>query len=646
MQGKHLAYRPDIDGLRALAVLAVVIFHFNKEWLPGGFVGVDIFFVISGFLITGIITRQINAGRFSFQDFYIRRMRRIIPATLFVTVVSLIFGALFMLPKDLMALAKSAVAATLSVANIYFWRFLDISYFAASSDTVPLLHLWSLGVEEQFYLIWPAALVLGFKFISRKYFMFMVVVLAACSFWIGQKTIVSDPSYSYYMLPSRAGELIIGAMTYWMCQSTEYRARAWTSGLLAVIGSIGLAWSLLFVRETGGFPGFISAVPAVSTALLIASGTFGKSAVTTALSTRPLVAVGLVSFSLYLWHWPVLAFYRYAYGEPNTLSAVVACTLVMILATVFSYFKVEKKFRSGDSVARTLFQVVSVAAIVAFFGVVIINLGGKIANPLMGKDKDLHLATANVKSDLAYSFSCHMKKFNARVIDESRCIVGDNSKKPSMLIIGDSNAAHYLGFIKLVGERKGFSARNITHSACVPFAENAGRYVSKVRVDSCERYGVNTIKYAKGYKVVFISAQWATYSKNDMFYQDFEKQIALLSREVPKVVVGLQVPRFNKYDRQCAEKSQKIPGLNCESRSTFLSSTDTATNKRIREIVSRYPNVTTFSVRDYLCGEGTCSAYLDGVPLYFDSSHLSMYGSYKLGKRYMQYPMKEAEIVF
>ncbi|WP_060514305.1 acyltransferase family protein [Pseudomonas sp. NBRC 111132] len=163
MQGKHLAYRPDIDGLRALAVLAVVIFHFNKEWLPGGFVGVDIFFVISGYLITGIIIRQVLSGNFLFSDFYIRRIRRIVPATLFVTLCTLIFGALFMLPEDVKSLSKSAIAATFSLANVYFWKFLDTSYFAASSDTIPLLHLWSLGVEEQFYLIWPALLLILFK---------------------------------------------------------------------------------------------------------------------------------------------------------------------------------------------------------------------------------------------------------------------------------------------------------------------------------------------------------------------------------------------------------------------------------------------------------------------------------------------------
>ena len=287
MHNKSLSYRPDIDGLRALAVLAVVIFHFNKDWLPGGFVGVDIFFVISGFLITGIIARQHAAGTFSFGEFYMRRVRRILPAAFFVTLCTLVFGLAFMLPDDAKALSSSAIATTLSAANIYFWKFLDTSYFAASSDTVPLLHMWSLGVEEQFYLIWPALLLLTLKFGGRVMAVGAASVLAAASFWYGEHVLVSDPTFAYYMLPSRGGELLIGSLAYFACDAIKGNASRLASEAIGLLGFALVAWSLAFIRETEGFPGFISLTPALGAALVIASGSIRKTVVSSTLSPNP-----------------------------------------------------------------------------------------------------------------------------------------------------------------------------------------------------------------------------------------------------------------------------------------------------------------------------------------------------------------------
>jgi len=647
MQGKHLAYRPDIDGLRALAVLAVVIFHFNKEWLPGGFVGVDIFFVISGYLITGIIIRQVLSGNFLFSDFYIRRIRRIVPATLFVTLCTLIFGALFMLPEDVKSLSKSAIAATFSLANVYFWKFLDTSYFAASSDTIPLLHLWSLGVEEQFYLIWPALLLILFKIGGKKLLTFAALSIAAVCFWIGQHTLLSDPSFAYYMLPARAGELLVGAVTYWICEKNSGNSSRWVSNLLATLGTAGLTWSLWCIRENDGFPGFISVIPAIATALVIASGTFGKNFLASIISVRPIVAVGLVSFSLYLWHWPVLAFYRYAYGEPVTLGAIAICALAICMTTLFSYFQVEKRFRSGTSNKKAILTAIPASIGLAAVSTGLILANGDILNPIVEKNSSkVDLSSVNTKPALAYKFNCQLARFNKSTINDPRCLIGDLSAKPSMLIIGDSNAAHYVGFIRAVAENSKHSARNITHSACVPISNNNSKYVASAISKSCANYNSNILNYAKDYRTVFIAASWATYNKSDTFFADLEKQIATLSSLVPNVVVGLQAPRFEKYDRECAEKARKIPLLNCEASSRYSSSSDTEVNLKITQIVSKYPNVSTFTLRNYLCTNGICSAYFDGKPLYFDKGHLSMYGSYTLGKAYIQNPNKSAELTF
>lgn len=645
MQGKHLAYRPDIDGLRALAVLAVIIFHFNKEWLPGGFVGVDIFFVISGYLITGIISHQAERGEFSFAEFYLRRIRRIVPATLFVTLASVIFGACFMLPEDSRSLSKSAIAATFSAANIYFWKFLDTGYFAASSDTVPLLHLWSLGVEEQFYLLWPALLILALKAGGRYAVIIGTILLAAASFWLGQSTLTKDPSFAYYMLPSRAGELLIGAVTYWICGNTTRALRGWISESLSIVGALGLAGSFVFINEADGFPGFISLVPAAATALVIIAGAFGGSGISSVLSIRPAVAIGLVSFSLYLWHWPVLAFYRYAYGEPSLLSAALTCAAVIVAGTAVSYFYIENRFRSESTPRKTLLVATSASAAIVAVAAGLVLTGGDPVGRLTNNDTS-NLTQVNTKPAIDYKFVCQLAKFDKDTITDPRCVVGDLSKAPSMLIIGDSNASHYLGFIRAVAEDKKVSVRNITQSACIPFFENNKNYLPKARADACAEYNANVMTYVKDYKTIFISAQWATYNKSPSFYVDFEKQIATLSSTVPHVIIGLQAPRFKKYDRACAEKSKKIAGLHCEENARFRSTSDMATNLKIIEIASKFPNVKTFTIRSYLCNDGTCSAYLGGKPLYYNTGHLSIFGSYKLGQKYLEQPDKRAELLF
>ncbi|MEG0243197.1 MAG: acyltransferase, partial [Pseudomonas sp.] len=313
MQGKHLAYRPDIDGLRALAVLAVTIFHFNKQWLPGGFVGVDVFFVISGFLITGIIYGQ--RSDFSFGDFYGRRVRRILPAAAFVTVVTMIAGSFLLLPDDVKALSESAIGATLSAANIYYWLFLDTGYFAASSDTVPLLHMWSLGVEEQFYMIWPALMIIAMKIGGKRLLAATAVILAIASFAVSEYFLARDPSFAYYMLPSRAGELLIGALLFLWKDSRSISAA--TANVAGLVGMIMVVGALFLLDEKKGFPGVRSIIPSVGAALLILSGINQANALSKLLGNPVARYIGLRSFSLYLWHWPVLAFYRYAYGEPT-----------------------------------------------------------------------------------------------------------------------------------------------------------------------------------------------------------------------------------------------------------------------------------------------------------------------------------------
>ncbi|MEM6467638.1 MAG: acyltransferase, partial [Pseudomonadota bacterium] len=332
-------YRQDIDGLRALAVSLVVIFHTNEALIPGGFIGVDIFFVISGYLITGLILRDIDAGQFSFVEFYRRRTKRILPAMFLVTFSTLCVGAWLMLPSDVLDLSQSAITTAAMLSNAYFTFELDTGYFAADSRTIPLLHMWSLAVEEQFYLFWPILLVVLAK--TRLNLLPILAGLVLVSVIVGEWMLREGwHSFAYYMLPSRVfqfalgGALVLVERKRWATLGSGWAFWVSLAGLLLVLASaFGLD------GETA-FPGLWAAPVTIGATLLLWGGR-APHALSKLFSLSPLRWIGLISFSLYLWHWPVLAFQRYLYPELG-LAQQVFSIAVMLGLSVLSYRLIEQ----------------------------------------------------------------------------------------------------------------------------------------------------------------------------------------------------------------------------------------------------------------------------------------------------------------
>lgn len=632
MQGKHLAYRPDIDGLRALAVLAVTVFHFNKQWLPGGFVGVDVFFVISGYLITGIIYGQAN--KFSFGDFYGRRIRRILPAAVFVTVITLLVGSLFLLPADVKTLSEAAIGATLSAANVYFWLFLDTSYFAASSDTVPLLHMWSLGVEEQFYLIWPALMIIAMKIGGKRLLATTGVVLAIVSFAISEYFLSRDPSFAYYMLPSRAGELLVGALLF-LWQDLR-RVPASVANAAGLVGLAMVAGALVLLDEKNGFPGLRSVIPAVGAALLILAGTNQDSPLSKLLGSSGARYIGLRSFSLYLWHWPILAFYRYAYGEP-TLAGGLVCVLMMWALTLISYHLIETPFRS-----KSPMWLLTKAGPIVATSVCVIVIGFILANnqgywPTKSGYEYRKLISQhdyNTKSASRFPFNCQMMKYDPAKWTQDQCVNGDKSIVPETLLWGDSNAAHYVGYFKAIGEAQHFSIRNISHSSCPPVLDASG-LISQDRVQSCAEFNKRAFVESKNYRTVIIGASWDIYAKAGG-KEKFAQAIAELAKNGNQVIIALNVPIFVGLDRMCTAKALRIPAMDCPATAARADTGDSEINNYLKQIANQYTNVTTFDIRSQICKNGTCSAYNQETLLYYDPWHISMIGSELIGRTALQ----------
>jgi peptidoglycan/LPS O-acetylase OafA/YrhL len=336
-----MRYRPDVDGLRAIAVLSVVIFHAFPEYLRGGYVGVDIFFVISGYLISGIILASLDEGRFSYRDFYSRRIKRIFPALLLVLATSGLFGWLGLMPDEFSQLGKHIAAGAAFIANFAFQA--DIGYFDNAAASKPLLHLWSLAVEEQFYIVWPMLLLLCWK---RQWQVLSVIAVAAViSFFIGLYGAYTDPSKTFFSPLARFWELMIGGLLAYLSQRKSEVLKPFAD-VRSIVGLLLLAIAITFIDDSHPFPGAMALVPTLGAFLLISAG---PAALINryVLSNKALVWIGLISYPLYLWHWPLLAFARIVDGvAPDTAYKLKAIGISILLAALTFYF-VERPVRNG-----------------------------------------------------------------------------------------------------------------------------------------------------------------------------------------------------------------------------------------------------------------------------------------------------------
>lgn len=339
------AYRPDIDGLRAIAVLSVTMFHFGIGPFRGGFAGVDIFFVISGYLITGIIHKEVAAGEFTFAAFYERRVRRIFPALFAMLLAVMVAAPFILLPSDLSRLGGAVISTLLFSSNVLFWR--QSGYFDPAAQLNPLLHTWSLSVEEQFYIGFPILMLLIERY-ARRQIVPLLVLVAAISFALCLFFQPLRPTATFYLSPFRAWELLLGALLAVRAAPpiTSRVAREVVSGAALMM----LVASLLLLKEGPKFPGWEAAFPVVATAALLHSGASGDSLVRRILALRPMVLVGLISYSLYLWHWPLLVYARYLNDTDELPGGAGYLMLALaLLAGWASYRWVETPFRRPRS---------------------------------------------------------------------------------------------------------------------------------------------------------------------------------------------------------------------------------------------------------------------------------------------------------
>jgi peptidoglycan/LPS O-acetylase OafA/YrhL len=501
-------YRPEIDGLRAIAVLSVVLYHAGFGF-SGGYVGVDVFFVISGYLITSLIWKDLETGRFSATNFWERRARRIVPALLVVTIATLAAAWFLLLPSDLKMLGQAAIAQVFIVANVYYWR--DSGYFAGAAAEKPLLHTWSLSVEEQFYFFVPILLWVMFRFSALRTRKAVISVLSlgfVLSFAASVEGTTRLPSGTFYLLPTRAWELLIGSILAFLPLLPALSNRR---GLREVLSWAGLALILipvfLYNKQTV-FPGLAALPPCLGAGLLIWANSPGQTTVSSLLASRPVVFIGLISYSLYLWHWPILALSAYIEVAPRSLAERLGLIAMSFLCALLSWKYVETPFRERKlGVSRPVMFAYAGGGLglVAVFGLLCMTTEGF---PRRFPAKALYFAAAS--SDIAPEHQLRMKHIQSGKL--TAIGVQDSSQSPKVLLWGDSIAMSALPAIDTFLKENGVVGQAATHSNTPPVLDWYYPSAQGLNKDSLS-YSEAVFEYIKRKKIpkVIMIASWAKY---------------------------------------------------------------------------------------------------------------------------------------
>jgi peptidoglycan/LPS O-acetylase OafA/YrhL len=538
-----MKYRAEIDGLRALAVLPVIFFHAGFDWFSGGFVGVDVFFVISGFLITSIIISDLDDGRFSLVNFYERRARRILPALFFVIFVSLPFAWLWLFPGDLKAFGRSLVAVSTFSSNFLFW--LESGYFDTAAELKPLLHTWSLAVEEQYYILFPAVLMLIWR-LGLKWVLVLLSLVLIISLGVAHWATNIVPTFrsriisgAFFLLPTRGWELLIGVLAAFYLKHNSHPKSNTSNQVLSSIGFGMIVYAIIFFDEFTPFPSLYALVPTVGTALVIFCAV-PDTLVHRILSFSPIVGVGLISYSAYLWHQPLLAFARHrALGNVSDLLLLVLCLTSLLLAYV-SWRWVERPFREKGKLTRKHIVTLSLlgTASIGTTGLYLSEQGISIGS------------IGNEWSDAVRSHRCLLQG-DSETIHSDECFEGPDG----FLIWGDSHAAALSIGLREYAHSNNRQFSQLTQSGCPPLL---GLEVL-VHRKTCNIVNETVLKeiILKGYTKVILHAAWI-HEHYPLSESELERKLDLTVQQLKKNIPHVEIVIIGNSPRWSASPYQVL----------------------------------------------------------------------------------------
>ncbi|KPG89950.1 acyltransferase [Pseudomonas sp. RIT-PI-q] len=614
-QGK---YRSDIDGLRAVAVIAVLLHHLNTGLLPGGFVGVDIFFVISGFLITSQVFSEVKRNAFSLKGFYQRRINRIVPALVTVLLATVIVGAFILSPVDLIRLNVSALLSLLGVSNIYIWVKYG-NYFAADASEAPLLHTWSLGIEEQFYLIWPLFIVLLYR-LAPRYVLPVLAIGVVAAVGVSEYATGVFATAAYYLLPTRFFELMLGGLLGIYLHQPRIIGKLTAHGL-ALAGYLLIGFSLFALNPNSTFPGINALIPCLGAALLILAGSGDTRS--RLLTSRPMVFIGLISYSLYLWHWPLIAYLSYLEIPIDLPVGAMLVTVSLILAWL-SWRYVEVPFRRNGATwhfsrvfaRRFAFPALGLATLA------VLSLLFHGFPQRFSPDVSLLEAMTQQKPSEIRS-GCHVTNALYSTGPNDACRLGVKKAELDGIMIGDSFANHFTGMVDLLAKPNNLSIMDYTMDSCPP--------IIGYTVDMSEVYAAHCAKRNERafslieqnhYRYVVLAAIWP----RDAIAKDMvEASIKRVVEHSGEVIVILR----NQHIEKAASCPIRHLMFGTDHNCTVAQS---AIAPYWADIRVKFPQVHFIDPNQVICPQGVCSPIIQGQLLYLDDSHLNEVGSRFIGR--------------
>lgn len=639
-----LEYRADIDGLRAIAILSVLLFHAGVDGFSGGFVGVDIFFVISGFLITATLVREIKEKRLSLLGFYERRFRRILPMAFFVILMCIIVGYFVLDSYHYKKLAESVFANNVFLSNIYFQG--EVSYFDDPSELKPLLHTWTLAVEEQFYLIFPITLVLISYFrVSGVRWLYMAL---AVSFMLSVYMTGNNSSEAFYYVHSRAWQFLLGGVLALSFSSRSRNDRG--TSLIAGVGLFLIVYSIVTFTEETRFPGPYAAIPSMGAAFIIYSGSNGSTFVSRLLSLQPFVFIGLISYSLYLWHWPIFVFFKFyniiELGSWQKIGLIIISVFLSFLS--YRFIETPIRLRRVFESRHSLFLGTAVITVVFVFTSVLLVKSEGLPQRYSSEGL-LQIHAEDHEGE--HWFDCERALLRNQ---ETLCTLGSIGE-PEFLLWGDSHARAIASAISMSAARRGASGVLATRSACPPLdgIERPGRRTCHIFNKGIHAY----IADHPGIRTVILAARWTISVESHRYKQENGMSIRLidisdiensglsnallfergLRRTINKiqqqgirVVLMRPIPEVG-YDVPSALHAAVLTGRDVNAIIAPTFPEYARRNANVTAIINRLEHelhITTVNPASLLCDQDVCRvATDDGFALYRDDDHLSTYGS-------------------
>lgn len=622
-----ISYRPDIDGMRAIAVLLVILFHANFSLFSGGYIGVDVFFVLSGYLITLTIDKEMSENRFSFQQFYLRRIRRIIPVLVFVMLVVTIPAYLILFADNLESYGRTLLHTILSTNNFHLWIILK-DYFAENSDLIPFLHTWSLSVEEQFYFVWPVLLLGLHKFLTSKnrllFIVFFVIAMLVWSIYLTK----TNMNMAYFLLPARFFELGMGACLAMYWEQLPSISKQFNRAL-SIIGMVLIVVPAIMLTKSSAFPGWNAFWPCLGTCILIYTGktTDNQGILNTILQNKLLVWVGLLSYSLYLWHWPIFTFIKYL-GLNLDGTIRLGAILLTFLLSYLSWKYVEQPFRIKFKFdfKRTMWYVFvpSLVVITGIYGL----LDAKDGFP----NRFPNLAEFNPKVN--YPNKVRQNCFDQFKIGNcDECYLGVKKEKLDGMLIGDSFGNHTAAFLDILAKDAGLYLHDST----------AGGYPVLNKLDEngnpvfAPEYANNRLEYAKQFDTIYIAANWDEQGEsNSPNYVSIVKTVGELIKLGKKVVI---------FDclRASTELNLHKAKLVKSGNMVFFEDTDfrIPMYKRPNDYIvyvmkQKFPELVVIDLNDAMCKDGKCDIQLDNTIVYRNFNHLNTSGAEMIAKKYIK----------